>query len=129
MIAADKRISEGYLIFSGEYSKTTELTQKCCITSSGMVADIETLQKNLITKGKINESKHQGRSPDTESLAQLFGNTLCGRRFMPFYAFNLLCGLNKERQGVVHGYDSISSFENLKHGIQESGLDGCYLSS
>jgi 20S proteasome subunit beta 6 len=97
LIAADKRISEGYLIFSGEYLKTTELTQKCCITSSGMVADIETLCKNLITKVKINESEHQGRSPDTESLAQLFSNTFYGRSSMPFYVFNLLCGLNKER--------------------------------
>jgi 20S proteasome subunit beta 6 len=122
---SDKRISEGYLIFSGEYSKTTELTQICCITSSGMVADIETLRMNLIIKVKIYESEHQGRSPDAESLAQLFGNTLCGRRFMPFYAFNMLCGFNKERQGVVHGYDSIGSFDNLKHGIQGSGFDRC----
>lgn len=123
MIAADTRISEGYSIISREYSKTTQLTQKCCITSSGMVADIETLHKNLITKVKIYEREHQGRSPDTESLAQLLGNTLYGRRFMPFYAFNLLCGLNKEGQGVVYGYDAIGSFDNLTYGIQGSGVE------
>jgi len=53
MVAADTRISQGYSILSREYSKTTKLTDKCVITSSGMVADIETLHKNLITKVKI----------------------------------------------------------------------------
>lgn len=88
-----------------------------------MVADIETLHKNLITKVKIYEREHQGKSPDTESLAQLLGNTLYGRRFMPFYAFNLLCGLNKEGQGIVYGYDAIGSFDSLSYGIQGSGVE------
>ena len=88
-----------------------------------MVADIETLHKNLITKVKIYEREHSGRSPDTESLAQLLGNTLYGRRFMPFYAFNLLCGLTKEGSGTVYGYDAIGSFDSLTYGIQGSGTE------
>ena len=53
VVAADTRISLGYNILSREYSKTTKLTDKCVITSSGMVADIETLHKNLITRVEI----------------------------------------------------------------------------
>ena len=53
LIAADTRISEGYGIISRTYSRSTELTPKCVITSSGMVADIEALHKTLITKVKI----------------------------------------------------------------------------
>ena len=67
-VAADTRISQGFSILSREYSKTTKLTEKCVITSSGMVADMETLHKNLITKVKIYERQHK-RLPDTESLA------------------------------------------------------------
>lgn len=121
MVAADTRISQGYNILSRNYRKTTRLTDKCVITSSGMVADIETLHKNLITRVKIYERQHK-KQPDTESLAQLLGNTLYGRRFMPYYAFNLLCGLDKSGTGVVYGYDAIGSFDNLTYGVQGTGV-------
>ena len=101
---------------SRTYRKTTQLTDKCVITSSGMVADIETLHKNLITKVKIYERQHK-RQPDTESMAQLLGNTLYGRRFMPYYAFNLMCGLDKTGKGVVYGYDAIGSYDTLTYGV------------
>ena len=95
MVATDMRISQGYSILSREYSKTTRLTDKCVITTAGMAADTEALHKNLITRVKIYEREHR-KLPDTESLAQLLGMTLYGRRFMPYYTFNLLCGLDKE---------------------------------
>jgi 20S proteasome subunit beta 6 len=59
MVAADTRISQGYSILSREYSKTTKLTDKCVITSSGMVADIDALHKLLITKVRIYERQHR----------------------------------------------------------------------
>jgi len=113
-------MSQGYSILSKDYSRTTKLTDKCVITSSGMVADIETLHKDMITKVKIYERLHK-RSPDTESLAQLLGHTLYGRRFMPYYAFNLLCGLDKKGEGVVYGYDAIGSYDTVSYGCQGSG--------
>lgn len=121
MIAADTRISQGYSILSRDYRRTTQLTAKCAITSSGMVADIDALHKNLITKIKVYERQHR-RQPDTESLAKLLSNTLYGRRFMPYYTFNLLCGLTREGAGVVYGYDAIGSFDSLTYGAQGTGV-------
>jgi 20S proteasome subunit beta 6 len=120
VVAADTRISQGYNILSRTHSKTTRLTDKCVITSGGMVADIETLHKLLIAKVKTYERTFK-RTPSIESLAQLLGNTLYGRRFMPYYAFNLLCGLDQNGQGIVYGYDAIGSFDKLTYGVQGSG--------
>jgi 20S proteasome subunit beta 6 len=122
VVAADTRISQGYSILSREHSKTTRLTDHCVITSGGMVADIETLHKLLIAKVKTYERTFK-KSPSIESLAQLLGNTLYSRRFMPFYAFNLLCGLDKEGQGIVYGYDAIGSYDKLTYGVQGSGSE------
>jgi len=87
-----------------------------------MVADIETLHKLLISKVKTYERTFK-RPPTVESLAQLLGNTLYSRRFMPFYAFNLLCGLDKDGQGIVYGYDAIGSYDKLTYGVQGSGSE------
>ena len=113
-------MSQGYSILSQEYSRTTKLTDKTVITSSGMVADIDTLHKDMLTKVKIYERLHK-RQPDTESLAQLLGHTLYGRRFMPYYAFNLLCGITRSGEGCVYGYDAIGSYDTVSYGCQGSG--------
>jgi len=40
---------------------------------------------------------------------------------MPYYAFNLLCGLDRDGQGCVFGYDAIGSYDKLTYGVQGSG--------
>ena len=46
-VATDTRISSGYNVLSRTHSKTTKLTANTILTSAGMVADVETLHKNL----------------------------------------------------------------------------------
>lgn len=120
MVATDTRISNGFNILSRSHSKTTKLTEKCIITSAGMVADVETLHKNLITRIRTYVMENR-REPTTESIAQFLSNTLYGRRFMPFYAFNLLCGLDVKGEGCVFGYDAVGSYDKLTYGVQGSG--------
>lgn len=93
--ATDTRISQGYNILSRTHSKTTRLTDKCCITSSGMVADVEELHRVLEIKLRQFRMANRKRDPPMESIANLLGNTLYSRRFMPYYTFNLLCGIDK----------------------------------
>jgi 20S proteasome subunit beta 6 len=85
-----------------------------------MVADVETLHKNLLVR--IRQYRMQNkRDPTVESIAKLLSNTLYGRRFMPYYAFNLLCGINSQGTGVVYGYDAVGSYGSETYGAQGSG--------
>ena len=90
------------------------------LTSGGMRSDIETLHKNLELRIKMYRMQNK-REPSVEAIAQLLSNTLYGRRFMPFYAFNLLCGLDKDGEGCVFGYDAIGSYDKITYGVQGSG--------
>ena len=85
-----------------------------------MVADVENLHKNLLMKVRQYKMM-QKKEPSVESLAQLLSTTLYSRRFMPFYAFNLMCGINKDGRGVVYGYDAIGSYGEESYGAQGSG--------
>mmetsp|Transcript_43774 Transcript_43774/g.42239 ORF Transcript_43774/g.42239 Transcript_43774/m.42239 type:complete len:157 (+) Transcript_43774:306-776(+) len=85
-----------------------------------MVSDIDTLHKHLLMKVKVYRTQFK-KEPTLESMAQLLGNTLYMRRFMPYYAFNLLCGLNSAGEGQVYGYDAIGSYDKLTYGVQGSG--------
>ena len=120
LVTADTRMSNGFQIVSRDISKVTKLTKECVIASSGMRADVDTLHKHL--KAYIfNYIAKFGREPSTAALSQLLSTTLYYRRFFPFYAFNLLCGLNKKGEGVIYGYDAIGSFDEITYGAQGSG--------
>jgi len=54
-------------------------------------------------------------------MSFLNSNTLYGKRFFPYYTFNLLAGLDENNHGVLYGYDAIGSFDKFNYGCQGSG--------
>tara|TARA_B110000503_G_C7063481_1_gene377711 strand:- start:455 stop:625 length:171 start_codon:yes stop_codon:yes gene_type:complete len=54
-------------------------------------------------------------------LLLYISNTLYGKRFFPYYTFNLLAGLDENGNGILYGYDAIGSFDKIYYGCQGSG--------
>jgi 20S proteasome subunit beta 6 len=120
IIGADTRLSDGYNIKTRNYSKLCKLTDKCVLASSGMQADILALQKNLKAALEIYEHNN-GKTMSTPAIAQHLSNTLYYKRFFPYYAFNVLAGVDELGVGCVWSYDAVGSHERCKYSSSGTG--------
>jgi len=120
VIAADTRLSDGYSISSRKVSKLVQLTSKCVLASSGMLADANTLHKMLLAR--LEMYKHQNnKEMSTTAIAQLLSNTLYYKRFFPYYAFNVLAGIDDDGAGCAFSYDAVGSFQKLGYSSSGTG--------
>lgn len=99
VIAADTRLSSGYSIMSRDVPKGVVLSDKCVLVSSGMQADRHTLHKYLNARLQTYTFTHKD-TMSTQSVAQLLSTTLYGRRFQPYYTFNVVGGIDENGKGA-----------------------------
>ena len=82
--------------------------------TAGFRGHITTLQKLL--RAKLTSYEHQhGTTMKAHAVGQMLGNTLYGRRFFPYYTFNVLAGVDDQGKGAVYHYDAIGSFERVPY--------------
>ncbi|KAJ0255600.1 Proteasome subunit beta type-1 [Hirschfeldia incana] len=120
VIAADTRMSTGYSILTRDYSKIHKLADKAVLSSSGFQADVKALQKVLKSRHLVYQHQHN-KQMSCPAMAQLLSNTLYFKRFFPYYAFNVLGGLDEEGKGCVFTYDAVGSYEKVGYSAQGSG--------
>jgi len=122
ILAGDTRLSTGYSILSRDAKKLFQLTEKVFLASSGMNADVVNLVKNLKIRIELYRSSNN-YEPEVECISQLLSTLLYYKRFFPYYAFNVLAGVNSKGDLKLYGYDAIGSFDTLEYASQGSGKE------
>lgn len=119
IIAGDTRMSNGYSIVSRDVSKLYKLTDHCVLATAGMQAEAATLRKVLDYKITFYDHQHH-QEMSCPAVAQMLSNTLYGKRFFPFYTFNIVGGVDSDGKGRVYGYDAIGSFDFVPYMVTGS---------
>ena len=120
IVAGDTRMSTGFSIKSRTVSKIFEITPGTILGSGGFRGDITTLQKLL--RAKVTQYTHrhkEGMKP--HAVAQMLANTLYGKRFFPYYTWNVLAGLDENGIGCVYSYDPVGNYERVRVSVTGSG--------
>jgi len=113
-------MSTGYEIISRTQSKLFDLTDQTVLCAVGCNSDIITLRRML--DARLTQYQHsEGKPMSSNAAAQLLSVTLYYRRFFPYYAFNLIGGIDEEGKGAVYGYDAVGSFKRDDYGAMGSG--------
>jgi 20S proteasome subunit beta 6 len=118
--AGDTRMSSGFDILTRHSEKIDEMAPKVLMASAGFAADAVTLKKTLAARCKQYEFQNK-KAIGCVSFAQMLSNTLYYKRFFPYYAFNIVAGLDKEGKGAVFTYDAVGSYERTNYSCQGSG--------
>lgn len=94
VVASDTRLGSGYSVPTRYVSRVIKLTDKAVLASSGMHTDIAILHKVL--RIRLTQYRHRHRKEmSLEAISQLLSTVLYYRRFQPYYAFNVLGGIDE----------------------------------
>lgn len=113
IVAADTRLSEGYIIHSRNISRIYTVTDGIVFAGSGCLADIFELSKVLQREGQLYEWDCR-KKISVEALATRLSTVLYNRRTFPYYSFSILGGISKHGYGALYSYDAVGSFERLR---------------
>lgn len=66
-------------------------------------------------------SYQHSKTMSVQSIAQLTSTVLYGKRFFPYYTFNIIGGLDEQGVGAVYSFDPVGSFEREPYRAGGSG--------
>ncbi|UZJ56981.1 hypothetical protein CBS101457_006301 [Exobasidium rhododendri] len=110
VVAGDTRQSEGYNIQTRYKPKVFRLNDRATLATNGFSADAEALVS--VVKSRLEWYRHaHGSSMPLQGIARMISTILYGKRFFPYYVYNILGGLDEEGKGAVFSFDPVGSYE------------------
>ncbi|KAN0059781.1 Proteasome subunit beta type-6 [Thecaphora frezii] len=110
VIASDTRQSTGYNIQTRYKPKVFRLNDKATLATNGFAADAEAFVSLIRQRLEWYRHSHN-RSMPLHSIARMISTMLYGKRFFPYYVYNILGGLDEEGKGAVYSFDPVGSYE------------------
>lgn len=83
---------------------------RATLATNGFAADAEALVQLVRARLELYRSAH-GASMPLAGVARMLCTILYGKRFFPYYVWNVLGGLDEEGKGAVYTFDPVGSYE------------------
>jgi len=110
VIAGDTRQTEGYSIQTRYAPKVFKLTDRAVLAVNGFQADCSTFVK--LVKQRIEWYRHaHSKQMPLKAIARMIQTMLYGKRFFPYYTYNILGGIEEDGTGAVYSFDPVGSYE------------------
>jgi len=110
VIAGDTRQTEGYSIQTRYAPKVFRLNDTAVLAVNGMQADCANFVKKVKQRLEWYRHAHSKDMP-LQSIARMIQTMLYAKRFFPYYAANILGGVDEEGRGAVYSFDPVGSYE------------------
>ncbi len=124
VLAADKRVSLGYLIAHKNATKVLKINDHIGVTTAGSVGDIQALVGYMKAEAKLYEVKN-GKKMSPKALAKLTSSILQSQRYYPLLAWLVLGGMDGEN-GYVFSIDPIGGVSQDNMVATGSGMEAAY---
>jgi proteasome beta subunit len=95
ILAAEKRVSYGYLITSKTGKKVFKITDHIGVACAGLVSDMQVLARDVAANARL-FSMDVGRKISVRAASKLMSNVLFNRRMAPLITQTIVAGVDEE---------------------------------
>jgi len=130
LLAAEKRITYGYLIMSKGGKKVFKVTDQIGVACAGLAGDMQILAREMEAQTNL-YSMEVGRPISVRSASKLLANVLFNRRYAPLITQTIVGGLDEEGPSlyvldvlgslIPDKYAAVGSGTEIAMGVIEDG--------
>lgn len=93
VLAADKRVTYGFMLMSRAGKKVYKITDRIGMASAGLISDMQTLARSLEAEAKLYEYD-TGTPITVRGMAKLLSLILFNRRLFPYFVETIVGGVD-----------------------------------